>query len=637
MKKTIQHIKSYSPVVKKESHDRLRDQLAFFTDRTINLEAQNKEWAKEVRELRLEIQRIKEYEKWIIFNYPKKEEIRTQQDNSQNFKYRPLISIILPVYNTNPEYLRVCIESVINQSYFNWELCINDDASTKKETIEVLKEYSINPKIKLSVSEKNGHISVASNEAISMAEGEFIALLDHDDFLWPNALYEAVKLLQVHPDADLIYSDEDKIDDDANNFLHFSPYFKPDWSPHLLECINYIAHFSVLRTKLVRKVGGFDRTLVGAQDWDLFLRLTEQTNKIYHVPTILYSWRAHDLSTSKDMAVKSYAKKNQTRAIRLHLNRIGTNNYQFIDDIDHGGIYVIYKPKKEFKVSIVIPTKNKKAYLERCLSSIINKSTYSNYEILIVDTGSKEQETKDYYEHLKVAHSKRIRIVYWKHSPFNYSEACNFGAKRAKGEYLIMLNNDTEVITPNWIQYMLGYAQQDKIGAVGVRLLYPEADQIQHSGVTIGIGAEKPVAGHPGLGIDDHSWDHVSSTYINTVRDVTAVTAACLMVSRDKFFQINGFAPELRVTFNDVDLNLRLMDFGYTNIYLPFVKLYHHESISVGRAFQDRDMKELQEASMLMRKKWSGVIDKDPFYNKNFYKLSSNFGLDIYTKKNKSI
>ena len=633
MNNPVDKLKSYSPVVKKTSHDALRQQMSFYYEHTKNLEKRDEEWAREVRNLRLEIQRIKEYDKWMVLNYPKQDELSNQRDESNKFKYRPLISVILPVYNTDPDYLKVCIESVLNQSYTNWELCINDDASTSQATVKTLNDYADNPRIKINHSEKNGHISVASNEAISMAEGEFIALLDHDDFLWPNALYENIKLLQDHPDAVLIYSDEDKIDESPQNYVHFSPYFKPDWSPHLLECVNYITHFAVIRTEMVRKIGGFDRNMVGAQDWDLFFRVTEQTDKIYHIPTILYSWRAHDGSTAKSMESKSYAKKNQARTIKQHLSRTNIPIAGILTPKYKPGIfYLKYLPKDSKKVSIIIPTKDKKEYLEHCLSSIVNKTTYDNYEIVIVDTGSKEKETLDYYAHLKVAHSKRMRIVYWRHSPFNYSDACNFGAKKAQGEYLIMLNNDTEVISPSWIQDMLGYADQPDVGAVGVKLLFP-TNQIQHAGVTVGIGAEKPVAGHPGVTIDSQNNDSITSLYVDVTRDVSAVTAACLMISKHKFWEVGGFEPIFRVTFNDVDLNLKLLKRGYKNIYLPFVELYHHESISVGRVFKNRDMQELKRSGELMRKKWKGWMDSDPYYNKNYYKLSPNFGLDIYTKK----
>ena len=641
MKQQLAKIKSHSPVVKKKSHDLLRTNFNQLDQENNNIKQEitelhnrNEEWAREVRNLRLEIQRIKEYAKWVTLNYPTEGCIKKQRELSSDFKYRPLVSIIMPVYNTEPDYLRVCIESVLAQSYPNWELCITDDASTNQLTIDLLNYYkNKESRIKLKRSETNGHISIASNESISLAEGEYIALLDHDDFLWPNALFEIISLLQENPTADLIYSDEDKIDEDSDEFVHFSPYFKPDWSPHLLECINYITHFSVLRTELVRTIGGFDRHLIGAQDWDLFLRITEKTNKIYHIPTILYSWRAHNGSTAKNLHSKSYALKNQKIALENHYKRIKKTNVQIA--LSRNDVwYSTYKALDNPFISIVIPTKDKKDYLERCLSSIINKTTYTNYEIIIVDTGSKEEISKLYLEHLKTNFKNKIIIKYWRHQPFNYSDACNFGAKFARGEYLVMLNNDTEVISENWLENMLGYAEQDNVGAVGAKLLFP-SKQIQHAGVALGIGSEKPVANHSGYGIDFNSSDLLANVYVNTVRDVSVVTAACLMISTKKFWQVKGFDPVFRVTFNDVDLNLKLLDAGYNNIYLPFVELYHHESVSIGRVFKNRDMSELNESAKLMRRKWKKIIDHDKYYNKNFYKLSSNFGLDIYRKQDK--
>ncbi len=635
MKRYIVKAKSYTPLVKKKNFEALKSSFKNIEADNAILRNRNDEWANEVRNLRLEIQRLKEYEKWLALYYPDTGVIKNQREQANDFTYRPLISVILPVYNTDPDYLRVCIESVIGQSYTNWQLCITDDASNLQPTIDLLKLYSIKePRINLLTRKENGHISVASNDSISRAEGDFIALLDHDDFLWPNALFEVVKLLQDKPEADLIYSDEDKIDADSDKFIHFSPYFKPDWSPHLLECINYITHFSVLRTELVRKIGGFDRHLIGAQDWDLFLRLSENSNKIYHIPTILYSWRAHENSTAKSLDSKNYALNNQKTVLENHFSRLNKNVELILDD-NNSFWYPKYKTKGKPKVSIIIPTKDKKDYLERCIASIIDKTNYSNYEIIIVDTGSKEEISIAYLNHLKLNFKDKIKIKYWKKQPFNYSDACNFGAKYASGDYLLMLNNDTEVITENWIEDMLGYAQQSKTGAVGVKLLFP-TNQIQHAGVTVGIGSLKPVAAHSGTGIDINAPDLLAMTYTNTVRDVMVVTAACLMIKKDIFWQVKGFDPIFRVTFNDVDLNLKLIAAGYENIYLPFVQLYHHESISVGKVFQNRDMTELNSSANLMRTKWGKMIKRDKFYNKNFYILSSNFGLDIYTSpKNK--
>lgn len=643
MKKVpIARLKSHIPVVKRVSYtnekmraDRLQHSLDVLKQDLASTRADLAHVHKILAETQQDVKHTKEYNKWFLMHYPSAQAIAQQRLLSAQFVKQPKISIILPVYNTNPEYLTACIDSVIGQSYVNWELCIVDDASSSHTTLDVLKKYkkSTDPRIKITHSKKNGHISVASNLAIEKASGEFIALLDHDDVLWPNALFEVVKLLQDHPDADFIYSDEDKIE--ADGYVHYNPYFKPDWSPHLLECINYITHFSVLRTSLVKKVGGFDSHMVGTQDWDLFLRVSEQTNQIYHVPTILYSWRAHEGSTASSVATKSYVFVNQENALKAHFERakpqynvgIKRANYNFW----HARYEVIDKPL----VSIVIPTKDKVDYLQRCITSIIERTNYRRYEIIIVDTGSKESETAEYYSYLKDSYNeKKLRIKTFLKKPFNYSSACNYGAKQAKGDYLIMLNNDTQVLTDSWIDDMLGYAQQPDIAAVGAKLLFPTG-KIQHAGVTTGIGSWEPVAAHIGTEMENESIDPIQVTYTHTIRDVSAVTAACLMVATEIYWKVGGFDPIYRVTFNDVDLNLKFRELGYLNIYLPFVELLHDESVSVGRVTENRDMTELHKSALLMRDRWPGIIDSDPYYNKNFFILSSHFDLDVYPGQKK--
>lgn len=633
---TIAKLKARIPIVKRKSYIQQKDRNNQLENQTGQLYWHIEQITRELNNVKHNLQRISEYNKWMAINYPSITTINQQRLQSTEFLFVPKISIIMPVYNTHPSYLETCINSVIEQSYANWELCIVDDASDNEETLRVLATYetSADPRIKIIHSKKNGHISVSSNLAIAMATGEFMALLDHDDILWPNALFEVVTLLQDHNDADFIYSDEDKVEGDG--YTHYNPYFKPDWSPHLLECVNYITHFSVLRTSLVKEVGGFDSNMVGAQDWDLFLRVSEKTDKIYHVSTILYSWRAHIGSTAFSNDSKSYVFANQRNAISNHFKRtkpqysveLKVGNYNFYEP----HFAVIGKPL----VSIIVPTKDKVEYLRRCIDSILNKTTYRNYEIIIVDTGSVEEDTNSYYESLKSNYNdKKLKIKKFTKQPFNYSDACNYGAKQAKGEYLIMLNNDTEVQTEAWVEDMLGYAQQPDIAAVGAKLLYPDGN-IQHAGVAVGIGSWEPVAGHPGIQMpDEGSSDSIQLMYTHTVRDVSGVTAACLMVSAEKFRQVKGFDPKYRVTFNDVDLNLKFREAGYLNVYLPFVKLLHDESISVGRVMQDRDMTELNNSAQLMRKRWPGIVDNDPYYNKNFFVLSSHFDLDIYPEHKK--
>ena len=626
-------LRKHTPIVKKKNFIREKETVETLNRQMGELYWQIAEINKELDSTKNNLIHTQEYTKWIAMNYPNFNDITNQRQLSLKFNYRPKISIILPVYNTDSLYLEACIDSVINQSYVNWELCIVDDASDKEATLNTLKKIDNkkDPRININHSNKNEHISVASNLAAEKATGEFIALLDHDDILWPNALYEVVKLLQIHQDADLIYSDEDKIEQDG--YLHRDPYFKPDWSPHLLECINYITHFSVIRRQVFVEVSGFDKHLIGSQDWDLFLRISEKTEKIFHIPTILYSWRIHQGSTASSTDSKSYVKVNQKTTLENHLGRVYKNYTSKVFTGHHGYWYIKYGVVGNPLVSVIIPTKDKVDYLKRCVSSIINKTSYSNYEIIIIDTGSKELETREYYKELKNDFSKKkLRIISFPPTPFNYSDACNYGAKEAKGEYLLMLNNDTEVRSEDWIKDMLGYAQQKDIAAVGVKLLYPSND-IQHAGVTLGIGSWEPVAAHIGQKMMNNAPNFLQALYTDTIRDVSAVTAACLLVSAKKFWEVNGFDPKYRITFNDVDLCLKFRKAGYHNIYLPFVELTHDESISVGRVLQNRDMSELNKSAKLIRKRWKGVIDQDPYYNPNFHILSSRFALDVESTK----
>jgi glycosyltransferase involved in cell wall biosynthesis len=523
--KIISKIRGVIPVVKRTSFVAERERVVAEQARFL-VEEKRREYAdsvvgvlsgeldvlkRDLSDLQLTNRRNKDYTKWVAMHYPNATEVANQRAGSSDFAFKPKISVILPVYNTDPTYLKECIDSVIQQSYVNWELCIVDDASKDELTLATLEKYERkkDPRIHVTHSKKNGHISVSSNLAIETASGDFIALLDHDDILWPNALFEVVKIMQNHQDADFVYSDEDKIE--ADGYIHYNPFFKPDWSPHLLSCINYITHFSVLRTSLVREVGGFDTHMVGTQDWDLFLRVSEKTDKIFHIPTVLYSWRAHEGSTALSLDSKSYVLINQEAALRNHFTRskpqydieIKRENYNFW--------YARYALKSKPLVSIIIPTKDKVDYLKRCINSIIDMTNYLNYEIIIIDTGSTEESTKNYFNLLKEQHSdKKLKIKKFNKNPFNYSETCNYGAKQAKGEYFVMLNNDTEIQTRNWIKEMLGYAQQPDIAAVGAKLLYPSG-KIQHAGVTVGIGSWEPVAAHPGIAMEDNSKDSIQT------------------------------------------------------------------------------------------------------------------------------
>lgn len=561
-----------------------------------------------------------EYERWLKKNYPNETLTRQQLHNQFNFKNRPLISIVLPTYNTIPTLLEECLNSVINQTYDNWELCIADDASTDKNVRDIIIEYAKKDKrIKYVFRRKNGHICRASNSALKLATGKFVALLDHDDVLWPNALYEVVKKINEKPSVKFIYSDEDKIDADGEK--HSEPFFKPDWSFDFLRSANYITHFTVIEKKLLDKVGNFRPGYEGAQDWDLFLRLSRETNDIVHIPMVIYSWRKIKTSTALKSSAKNYAFTSQKKAL--------------LDDIKARGLKaevswqipflmwrVDYEVIKQPLVSIIIPTKNQRKILEKCLSSIKKKTFYKNFEIILVDTGSNDKKVWRLYN--KYSQLLNLKVVKW-NKAFSFSSACNIGADQSKGEYLLFLNNDTEVISPHWIDNMLGYAQQKGIGAVGCKLYYPDG-KLQHGGVILGAGGDENT---PGIAAhffpaykEKPPQDPGQLLYDGGTRNFAAVTAACLMVDKEKFKSVGGFDPKFRIAFNDVDFCLKLLKAGYRNVLLPHVQMFHYESISIGKpgkpGMQVRDLAVFSKEIELMRKKWGDLIANDPFYHPEF-------------------
>jgi len=574
-------------------------------------------------------EKAKEYRKWVSHNFPKKAELTKQRTAQKSFKHRPLISILVPTYNTDQRYLKDCLESVLAQSYEHWELCLADDKSTNPEVREIIKSYAQKDKrIKYVFRTKNGHICEASNSALEIAGGKYVALLDHDDVLWPNALYEVVKLVNEHPDAKFIYSDEDKLDESGKK--HIDPFFKPDWSYEFLRSINYITHFAVLDRQLVNKIGGFRPGYEGAQDWDLFLRASRELDQVYHIPTVLYSWRKSPNSTAQAPSAKDYAYVNQKKALEDDISERGLQaniNWQ----IPFSMWRLDYKVGKEPLISIVIPTKDQYGFIKRCLSSISKKTTYKNFEVVIVDTGSTDKAVWRLYDEYK-QHIKHMKVVIWD-KPFNFSSACNLGAKHALGEYLLFLNNDTEVISGSWLQDMVGYAAQDGVGAVGCKLFYPDG-KLQHAGVILGVGGQNGtpgIAGHffPAF-IDNPPQDPGQLTYVGGTRNFTAVTAACVMVSKAKFKKVKGFDPTFQIAFNDVDFCLKLFDAGFRNVYLPHVMLYHHESISVGQpGSKQRDLGVFKKEIDLMLKKWGPLIVNDPFYHPEFRRDIASARLNI--------
>jgi O-antigen biosynthesis protein len=559
------------------------------------------------------------YNVWLNANFPDFISIAQLRKECKTFTYNPIISVVVPTYNTKPEFLRDCIDSVLGQVYENWELCIVDDASPDAGVREIIKEYAAQDKrIKYKFLEKNQHIAGASNTAVELASGEFVALFDHDDLLWPNALFEVVRALNTNKKLDFIYTDEDKITEDRHK--HLGAFFKPDWNPDFLHSVNYITHFTTIRKTLLESAGGFGAEYNGAQDWDLFLRLTSMTDQIYHVPKIVYSWRVHDLSTAKHTEAKPYVIEAQRKALTDDLKRKGYNDTVVEQDKVHKGYWkVTYPVQGDPLISIVIPSKNQYKVVKRCIESIYRKSTYKNYEIILVDTGSTDRAVWRWYRKLQKQH-KNFHLVEWPEKPFSYARSCNKGAEVAQGELLVMLNNDTEVITPNWLELLAGDAQREEIGAVGCLLFFPDKYHIQHAGVGVGLGGV--AANSFSMMTLGQRMSQTQHLMLNTKHDMTVVTAACMMLRKELFMSVGGFDEKFRVSYNDVDLCLRLYEKGYQNLYTPYVRLLHHESISVGlpEEIKKRDTAEFRGAKKLFIKRWKKYVDHDPNLNPNLNK-----------------
>lgn len=559
------------------------------------------------------------YPNWLARNEVLDIEAMTQE--IATFHYQPKISIAMPVYNVEEKWLRLCIDSILNQVYTNWELCMADDASTDPNVKKILTEYQqLDERIRVVFREQNGHISEATNSALAIATGEFVALLDNDDELAINAFYEVVKVLNENPELDLIYSDEDKIDMDGNRS---DPAFKPDWSPDLLLGTNYISHLGVYRRSILEEIGGFRKGYEGSQDYDLVLRFTEKTTKerITHIPKVLYYWRMLPTSTAVDQGSKGYAFEAGLRAVQDALVRRGINGHA-----THGaanGLYDVYYDIKSDKlVSIIIPTKNGYKDVQRCVSSIIEKTTYQNYEIIMADNGSTDPKMHELYAEFEQQLPGRF-FVESIDIPFNFSTINNRAVKKAHGEYLLFLNNDTEVITENWLTLMVSFAQQERIGCVGAKLLYPN-NTVQHAGVILGLGG---VAGHGHYGYPHGDLGYFGRLAINV--NYSAVTAACLLMKKADFDAVGGFEEAFTVAFNDVDLCLKVQALGRDNVWLHEAELYHFESQTRGYDDKGKKKKRFEQEKVMMEEKWGPLIENDPFYNPNLTRDIPNFSLRI--------
>jgi len=564
------------------------------------------------------------YDLWILQNEPSEAQLAQVREECARLSYRPKISIVTPVWNTDERWLRRAIESVLEQAYDNWELCIADGGSTKESVERVLKEYAgKDTRIKVKTLDENKGISGNSNEALSLATGDFIGLLDHDDELAPFALYEVVKHLNEKEHVNFIYSDEDKIDEKGRRS---NPFFKPDWSPDLFLSHNYICHFSVIRREIVQRIGGFREGYDGSQDYDLFLRVTEilGDEEIAHIPKILYHWRMIQGSAADSVEAKPYAIVAAKKALADALYRRGIKA-SVADGPFPSSYRIWYEVMGSPKVSIIIPTKDKVGILQTCVTSILDKTDYENFEIVIVDNQSREPETHDYYQQIR--HNPRVRILEY-NNPFNFSAINNFAVAQTDSEYLVLLNNDTEIITGEWLTAMLEHAQREEVGAVGAKLLYHN-NTIQHAGVVLGITGspgEKGVAGHSHKHLSDRALGYFLRPHI--IGNVSAVTAACMMVRRDVYEGVGGLEEDLVVAFNDVDFCLKIRDKGYLIVYTPYAKLYHYESLS--RGYEDNPEKQARFASEVkhIRKGWGDVIDKgDPYYNPNLTLNKEDFSI----------
>ncbi len=565
------------------------------------------------------------YDEWIDKNDTLTDsDLKAMRSHLDTLSFQPKISILVPTYNTPIALLKRAIESVQQQVYQNWELCIADDASPKNEIRNILEGYALkDPRIKIYFRKENGHISKTSNDAAKLATGDYIGLLDHDDELRPHALYMNIVELNKFPDAGLVYSDEDKINAFGGRF---NPYFKSDWNPELFVQQNFICHFTLFKKSLFDLVGGFRAGFEGSQDWDLFLRITEQLthSQIRHIPFVLYHWRAIEGSTAQSAGFKPYALIAAQRALEEHFVRINeAAKVETIDAISQCRIrYPL--PVPEQLVSIIIPTRDKIDILSRCISSILKKTSYKNYEIIIIDNGSVEPTSLQYFT--KIQEHKNITVVR-DDGPFNFSALNNNATKHAKGQIFGFLNNDLEIISEEWLSEMVSHVVRKQNGAVGARLWFPN-NLLQHGGVILGIGG---VGGHAHKGMPRSHFGYFNRAIL--AQNFSAVTAACLLVRKDVFEKVGGFdEASLAIAFNDVDLCLKIREAGFLNVWTPYAEAFHYESISRGYEHSPEKFARFERESIVMKTRWKDALLNDPAYNPNLTVQSEDFRLAERTR-----
>ncbi|MCD7820240.1 MAG: glycosyltransferase family 2 protein, partial [Lachnospiraceae bacterium] len=550
------------------------------------------------------------YGPWYENHCADEQELARQR--SRKWKNPVQFSIAVPLYHTPLPYLEQMIDSVKEQTYPYWELCLANGSPEDETLCEALASLEKDPRIRVLHLPDNKGIAGNTNAAVEMAGGDYIGLLDHDDLLAPDALYEVASAISREAEKtgkkpELLYTDEDKVESDLSR--HFQPNLKPDFSPDLLRSNNYICHFLVFARSLFGKAGGFDSAYDGAQDYDFILRCSEKADGICHIPRILYHWRVSSQSTADNPISKEYAYEAGKRAIEAHLSRCGLAGEVSLKK-DFGFYRVKYSVMGEPLVSVIIPNKDEKETLRKCLTSVLEKTTWKNFEIIVVENNSKTEEIFDYYKEIDGRNG--VHVVYWDRD-FNYSAINNFGVQYAKGDYILFMNNDMEVISPDWMTELLGHCQRPGTGIAGCRLYYPD-DTVQHAGIIVGIGG---VAGSVFVGLKRGHTGYMHRESLQ--QDLSAVTAACMMVKREAYNKAGGFEERLAVAFNDVDFCLRVREAGYLVVYDPYAELYHYESKTRGTEDTKEKAMRFQGEIEYMRGRWNRMLrEGDPYYNRNF-------------------
>lgn len=568
-----------------------------------------------------------DYGEWYSLTSPTPEELEKQRKTT--FANPPLLSIVIPAYKTPEKYLREMLDSILAQTYSRWEVCVANGSPRGEGRIveKVMKQYAArDSRFRWKDLGDNLGISGNTNEALQMASGDYIILADHDDTLPEHALYEVASAIQAHPECDVIYSDEDKLDMDGGAL--FDPHFKPDFNQDLLTSVNYICHLFVVKRQLLDKVGGFRHEFDGAQDYDFIFRCTEAAGGIYHIPRVLYHWRCHQDSTASNPESKLYAFEAGARAIMAHYERCGIPARKVEKGVDYGIYHTIFRLEPENPlVSVIIPSKDHTKDLDLCIRSILERATYRNLEFIIIENNSTEAETFAYYKKIQKEFAQ-VKVVTWERE-FNYSAINNFGARYACGEYLLFLNNDTEIIAKGIFEEMLGFCQRPEVGAVGARLLYQD-DTIQHAGVVVGFGG---IAGHTFIGLHEaeNSYFHRAMC----AQDYSAVTAACMMTKASVFKECGGFTEELAVAFNDIDYCMKVRALGKLVVYAPYAVMYHYESKSRGLEDTPEKVARFNREIAIFARRWPDILKNgDPYYNPNLTLRKSNFALrDLLKEK----